>query len=69
MSTNPKSLHDAMRQLLSLLGCAEREVDQYIGGDDGRYDDLRHVVEYLREAQRTVHWVRDTYKNGEKRNA
>lgn len=67
MSTDPRSLHDAMRRMQNLLGVAALDLNNYIGGDDARYDELSHVVYTLKDAQDVVAWVKETYEHGVRR--
>lgn len=67
MSTNPKSLHDAMRRVQAVLHAAKLDIEDYIGGDDARHDELAHVLRGLEDAQATIEWVKETFEHGVRR--
>lgn len=67
MSTDPRGLHDAMRRVQVVLRVAASDLDNYIGGDDARHDELAHVLRGLKDAQDVVAWVKETYEHGVRR--
>lgn len=73
MSTNPKSLHDAMRRMQAVLHAAKLDIEDYIGNDPSpggyfsRQAELALVLRGLEDAQATIEWVKKTYKSGVQR--
>lgn len=73
MSTNPKSLHDAMRRMQAVLHAAKLDIEDYIGNDPSpggyfsRQAELALVLRGLEDAQATIEWVKETYESGVQR--
>lgn len=73
MSTNPKSLHDAMRRVQAVLHAAKLDIEDYIGNDPSpggyfsRQAELALVLRGLEDAQATIEWVKETFEHGVRR--
>jgi hypothetical protein len=68
MKTDPKSLHDAMRQLQALLGGMRIDLYAYIDEDDTRsHELLREVLASIDAAEKIAGWVRETFESGVRR--
>jgi hypothetical protein len=63
---NPRSLHDAMRRIQSLSGAAHRDLTAFIDNptDYDSKEFMEFVAEAVAETKVIAAWVRDTYKDG-----
>lgn len=62
----PKSVHDALRQVQTLLSAAGRDLEQYLDAPaDYNPEYCRYVLEAVLDAHMLTTWTRDNLTKGE----
>ena len=66
MSREPKSAHDALRRVQSLLSVAGRDLEQYLDAPaDYSPEYFKDVLEAVLDAHMLTTWTRDNLTKGE----
>lgn len=66
MSKEPKSVHDALRRVQSLLSAAGRDLEQYLDAPaDYSPEYFKDMLEAVLDAHMLTTWTRDNLTKGE----